>query len=339
MKEKSTEDLLAIWTKNDRNEWSEGAFEAIRQVLTEREITIPEQNLPPDVQHKQEVAEQLKQLPSLPLKKAIRIERNFRAWSLLLVLWIFFGFLHIGNNFRFLNNYRTAISNIKMAASPSVTVKPEFAEILARLTPHLPALERLTLYFLVVTILSIPAWLFLFPIRKRFVLRKRQGPKLLLILLAVEGLVYLFGAILTFSIPLTDTMGLIDITTIRVLPGVLGTIMLLLVPFFGKTASLFYQYTALDPHCFTSQGVGVQVLSDKLGGEKVRELSSLAVFSLVLCLLPPVGLPMAIASVHKISKSDGHLYGKTLAWISVTINGLMLAMMIFGIIMGILGSK
>ena len=74
-------------------------------------------------------------------------------------------------------------------------------------------------------------------------------------------------------------------------------------------------------------------------GEIKRQLSSLAVFSLVLCLLPCVGLPMAIASVRKISKSEGRLYGKTLAWVSVVINGLLLAMMIFGITMGILSSK
>jgi len=74
-------------------------------------------------------------------------------------------------------------------------------------------------------------------------------------------------------------------------------------------------------------------------GETTRQLSSVAVFSLVLCLLPYIGLPMAIASARKISKSDGRLYGKTLAWVSVVVNSLLLAAMVFGIIMGVLSSK
>lgn len=74
-------------------------------------------------------------------------------------------------------------------------------------------------------------------------------------------------------------------------------------------------------------------------GQIKRQLSSLAVFSLVLCLLPYVGLPMAIAAVRRISRSEGRLGGKTLAWISVVVNSLLLAMTILGITIGILASK
>jgi hypothetical protein len=38
MREKSTDDLLAIWRANDRNEWSDEAFEAIEVVLKERQV-------------------------------------------------------------------------------------------------------------------------------------------------------------------------------------------------------------------------------------------------------------------------------------------------------------
>jgi hypothetical protein len=70
-----------------------------------------------------------------------------------------------------------------------------------------------------------------------------------------------------------------------------------------------------------------------------RQLSSLAVFSLVLGMFFPfVGLPMAIVAVREISKSEGRLYGKTLAWISIVLNSIMLAMLIFGVTMGILNS-
>lgn len=43
MQEKSDEELLAIWTKNDRAAWSDDAFEAVRQVLMERNVVIPAQ--------------------------------------------------------------------------------------------------------------------------------------------------------------------------------------------------------------------------------------------------------------------------------------------------------
>ena len=46
MREKETEELLAIWQQNDRQAWSDDAFEAINKVLHERLIEIPEQALP-----------------------------------------------------------------------------------------------------------------------------------------------------------------------------------------------------------------------------------------------------------------------------------------------------
>ncbi len=43
MRQKSTEELLQIWTENDRTEWSDEAYAAIRQVLTERNVSLPAQ--------------------------------------------------------------------------------------------------------------------------------------------------------------------------------------------------------------------------------------------------------------------------------------------------------
>ncbi|MGD0077350.1 MAG: hypothetical protein ABSB91_01850 [Sedimentisphaerales bacterium] len=43
MKNKTSEELINIWLKNDRTQWSDSAFEAIRQVLTERGIHLPQQ--------------------------------------------------------------------------------------------------------------------------------------------------------------------------------------------------------------------------------------------------------------------------------------------------------
>jgi uncharacterized membrane protein YgcG len=43
METKSTEELLGIWKENDREQWSEEAFEAIKQLLLERGETLPDQ--------------------------------------------------------------------------------------------------------------------------------------------------------------------------------------------------------------------------------------------------------------------------------------------------------
>jgi hypothetical protein len=45
MRDKTTEELLAIWTKHDRQEWSDQAFDAISQVLTERGVALPQQEI------------------------------------------------------------------------------------------------------------------------------------------------------------------------------------------------------------------------------------------------------------------------------------------------------
>ncbi len=43
LSDKETEDLLAIWTENNRVEWRDEAFDAIQQILTERGVALPEQ--------------------------------------------------------------------------------------------------------------------------------------------------------------------------------------------------------------------------------------------------------------------------------------------------------
>jgi len=43
-KAKPSEELLNIWSQNDRQAWRVEAFEAIRQILAERGVTIPSQH-------------------------------------------------------------------------------------------------------------------------------------------------------------------------------------------------------------------------------------------------------------------------------------------------------
>lgn len=41
--QKSTEELLSIWTQNKRNEWTEGTFPIIKEILSDRGVKIPKQ--------------------------------------------------------------------------------------------------------------------------------------------------------------------------------------------------------------------------------------------------------------------------------------------------------
>jgi len=43
MAQKSTDELLTIWKENDRDSWSEDAFKAVKDLLIERGIELPEQ--------------------------------------------------------------------------------------------------------------------------------------------------------------------------------------------------------------------------------------------------------------------------------------------------------
>lgn len=45
MRQKPSEELLAIWMSNDRDQWSDAAYEAICHVLSERGVTVPPQKV------------------------------------------------------------------------------------------------------------------------------------------------------------------------------------------------------------------------------------------------------------------------------------------------------
>jgi hypothetical protein len=65
------------------------------------------------------------------------------------------------------------------------------------------------------------------------------------------------------------------------------------------------------------------------------QLSSMAVYSLVLCLLPYLGLPLAIGALRRIARSEGRLYGRPLAWASVVVNVLCLGFLLGSFILGL----
>jgi hypothetical protein len=56
MQQKTTEELLDIWNCNDRGQWSDSAFTAISQTLSERGVVVPQQRVfvppPPPARNK-----------------------------------------------------------------------------------------------------------------------------------------------------------------------------------------------------------------------------------------------------------------------------------------------
>jgi hypothetical protein len=45
IQQKTTEELLAIWVRNDRRQWSDAAFDGISQTLSERGVIVPPQEV------------------------------------------------------------------------------------------------------------------------------------------------------------------------------------------------------------------------------------------------------------------------------------------------------
>jgi len=257
--------------------------EAVRSLLTS------------DEQAGLEAASKLEQLPDISIKKAIRIERNFAVWSTILVLWLFFGFFRIFTNFSDLNNYSTTLSALR---NPFFEPKPEFAQFVARVKPHLSALENLYNYFLVVAIASIQIWIAIFPIRKRFIQRQQEGPTWLCLLLGAWIVIHAFGAFLTLSIPMKDTMGFVDVFEIRVMPFVFAVFALTLSPFFGRKAGVYYQWTAIDNTCFSKHGIGRKVLQRRHPESILALMNEPRWYHVVIAVMfPYAALPWGIVNL------------------------------------------
>jgi len=45
LQEKSTDELLVVWKENKRTRWSDDTFEAVAQILKERSVDLPEQDM------------------------------------------------------------------------------------------------------------------------------------------------------------------------------------------------------------------------------------------------------------------------------------------------------
>jgi hypothetical protein len=69
------------------------------------------------------------------------------------------------------------------------------------------------------------------------------------------------------------------------------------------------------------------------------EFCGLIIWSLVIFCIPYLGLLLAISALEKINASDGELYGKTAAWISIGINAISSIFYTFAFIMMYIGSR
>jgi hypothetical protein len=81
MRLKTDEELIAIWRENDHTEWTDTAFDVVKEVLVERHIPLPEQSTPIQFED-----DKLKSSAATMLRK---FERK-NSWSNFLnFVWIF----------------------------------------------------------------------------------------------------------------------------------------------------------------------------------------------------------------------------------------------------------
>jgi hypothetical protein len=286
----------------------EDADPAVREVAQRRLRSLPrtaavESAIAKTEQAEQETAAKLEQLPDIPLKKAIRIERNFAAWSTILALWLFFGFFGHFAAFSNYNEYSTAVKNL---GSSYFQPKREFAERVARIRSHLSALERLEDYILVAAIVAIPVWLAVFPARKGFTRRQQDGPVWLCLVLIAWIAVHLYGAYLTLSIPEADVMGFVDVFRIRAYPFIFALFALTLLPCFCGTARIYYQWTAVDNTCFRKHGIGRRVLERRDPNGALALLNAPQWYHVLAAVLfPYVGLPWGIVNIARGKRRSG----------------------------------
>lgn len=88
---KSSDDLLRIWKENDREQWSDAAFEAAREILTERGFELPPQD--PAKVAKPKVVPKMSTLLSKPdIRKAgLKNLALSGSWFVISVVLLFSG--------------------------------------------------------------------------------------------------------------------------------------------------------------------------------------------------------------------------------------------------------
>ncbi len=90
MDQLGTDELLAIWTKNDRVEWTDNAFEAIKETLLARGATPPIQKQFTPIHEAREIALALKDLPVVEIANRSRyhtVQSLLKPAGMWSILW------------------------------------------------------------------------------------------------------------------------------------------------------------------------------------------------------------------------------------------------------------
>jgi len=265
MKGKPDGALLDIWIKNDRKQWSNDTFEAIKEILELRGIQIPQQNIPIEIQKARDIVEnKLNRLPKIPIKNAVKIERRFAAWTFMLLLWLIFGFFTFLGNADFADKYTKIINNLQVLTT---NVNKEVSQTAKTLIPHSGTLRQLDIYNTLFTFVSLITWLVSFRVRRLFIQRKRRGPCILMILFGILLIIEAWGAIVSLPLQTEKTEPIFGNYFGRIVafPLVTSIFLLDLINFFGKNARIFYLYTAIEPDCFKKHGEILEILKEKEG--------------------------------------------------------------------------
>jgi hypothetical protein len=112
MQEKDTEELLDIWKRNDRSEWTDVAFEVVREILVERIGEAPPQNTPgTDVSDEEDEEDTFHNTRRITLLAEIALKLSW-----LFVIWgvVFTGILyyqHLQNRYYSNQNFLDLVSN------------------------------------------------------------------------------------------------------------------------------------------------------------------------------------------------------------------------------------
>lgn len=253
--EKDNEELISIWvTRSKHNYFSKKHFKAIKEILTERGVPLPATN----------IQKEMHNLPNISLKKAINIDRRFRAYSSLLLLMMVFGFFHIFENFEQYGSFSRMVKFIEMYSSSSsqsqIDMKPKEKEMLEKLSPHLNSLENYAYYSLALSILVVPVWIMIFYIWRYVAPRNCYWAKQFMVVMAILLVLNATGVILSFPLKEINMNLFLKPVVFVVVDSIFILDLLFLL---GKNAQIYSQYTAIDRDCFKKNGSGRDVLKLK----------------------------------------------------------------------------
>jgi hypothetical protein len=271
MRDKTSEELVSIYTKNDRVEWSDFAFEAIRRVLTERGIPVPQQI------GSTAVEDALKILPAIPYKKALALDSNFRSWTILLGVWVILGFFASCAAWVACGNYSKGVAIIRAAASPSpsFSIRPDVPEeTVRRLSKHMDKLESLEPFFRFSVGEAVIAWICPIFILRQFNRRTYLGPKMLLGLFCCLFAFDTVFALSTIGIPRSEVQELLDVDTLRIMPFVRLVFLISVLPLFSRITPLYCQYVRIDEEAFSRPGAVWRFLAPHEIPARIKKLTS-----------------------------------------------------------------